>query len=110
MNKIALFVLMCSLPLLGACSDTTDNAREGQAGPRFGAAVNGDIAAQTVNPGAPESNAPIRTNGQRAALAQDRYTQGKVIVPDDIDVSMNNSGGSGGSSGSGGGSSGTPAQ
>jgi type IV pilus biogenesis protein CpaD/CtpE len=107
MNRPALFALTCLLPLLGACSGTAVTANEGQSAPQFGDAVRRNVAAQTINPDAPVSGEPITMDGQRAALAQDRYTKGKVIAPADVGSTSGSGGGSGGS-GSGGGSSTTP--
>ena len=87
MNRPALFALICSLPLLGACADTNVAASEGQPAAHFGDAVKRNVAVQTINPDAPVSGEPITMDGQRAALAQDRYTKGTVIVPADVGAS-----------------------
>ena len=79
MNRPALFAMICALPLIAACTDTKLDTSEGQTAPQFGNAVKSNIAAQTVNPLAPADSEPLAMDGQRAALAQDRYTKGKVI-------------------------------
>jgi len=101
MNRSTLFALICSLPLIGACTDTDIGASEGRTAPQFGDAVKGNIAAQVVNPNAPADGGPLTMNGQRAALAQDRYTKGQVINPEEVGASNGTgSGGGGGGSGS----------
>jgi uncharacterized membrane protein YgcG len=105
MRKIALFVLISSLPLLAACAgnDNDFKADEGQPAASFGDAVKRDMAVQIVNPEA--GHEPLTMEGQRAALAQDRYVKGKVIKPADINSSGNGNGGGNSGNNSGGGSS-----
>jgi len=83
---------LCALAL-SACETSND----------FGAAVQTNIAAQTVNPGAPLSKLPQRMNGERAAMGQKRYTTDTVKQPENMETS--DIGGSGGNSGNGSGSS-----
>ena len=108
MNRPTLFALICSLPLIGACTDNDIGASEGRTAPQFGNAVKGNIAAQIVNPNAPADGGPLTMNGQRAAAAQDRYAKGQVIKPEEVGVS-NGTGSGGDSGGSGGGDSGSSA-
>ena len=81
--------------VLSACETPND----------FGAAVQSNIATQTVNPNAPMSKPPQRMNGERAALGQKRYTTDTVKQPENMETSdVSGSGGNGGN-GSGSGSS-----
>lgn len=105
MNKIALSALVVALPLLGACAGTDKSLSnsEAQTDPHFGEALKRDMAAQIVNPMAPEGKTgPAPMDGQRAGLAQDRYAKDKVKQPDDISIGVQiGTGGSGGGSGGG---------
>jgi type IV pilus biogenesis protein CpaD/CtpE len=47
---------------------------------KFGAAVRQNIAAQTVNPDAPDADA-LAASGARTAIAQDRYVKDEVEKP-----------------------------
>lgn len=101
MRRFALLAAICWLPL-AAC--TTPGEDEGTPSADAGDAVRHNIAAQVVNPQAPSGAAPRTLDGKRAALAQDRYVTGKVIVPEDMDKSTGNSNSSSGN-GAGSGSS-----
>lgn len=94
-------ILAASALVLSACT-TAPGADEGglRAAPDagFGNAVRTNIAAQTVNPEAPEEGATVSASGERAAIAADRYAKDKVKAPADPETS---SGGGGGDSGSG---------
>jgi hypothetical protein len=67
--------------------------------PPLPTAVRQNIAAQTVHPGAPGTHLGISMNGQRAQAGEQRYLDGKIIVPVDPNTS-NQSQGGGGSGGS----------
>ena len=65
---------------------------------RFGDAVRQNIAAQTVNPNAPEG--VLTASGSRAALAQERYEEDKVEKPASAStLRVTTQGGSGNSGG-----------
>ena len=70
--------LIASTAFLSACSTTTPI---GLNNPDFGNAVRQNIVAQAVNPNAPEDVSPIEANGERAALAQERYLTDTVEAP-----------------------------
>ena len=72
--------------------------------PPIPTAVQQNIAVQTVHPGAPGTHLGISMNGQRAQAGEQRYLDGKTIVPSDPNTSGESQGG-GGSGGSGGSSS-----
>jgi len=71
--------------------------------PGFGDAVRTNMAAQTVNPMAPTDRSPLTTEGQRAALQQNKYTTDTVEKPLDVGTLQAASGGGGGGGGTGGG-------
>lgn len=71
------------------------------------AAVQQNIAVQTVHPGAPGPYPTQSMNGQRAQLGEQRYLDGKVIVPVDPNTSAQSQGSGGGGSSGGSSSSGT---
>lgn len=92
---------------LSACAD--EGGLRPEAATDFGNSVHQDIAAETVNPDAPEEGATVSANGERAAIAEDRYAKDKVKPPEDPTTSQSSGSGSGsGSNGAstGGGSSG----
>lgn len=80
MSRIFKITLVLSGGLLAACQTTMDMPTEG-----FGAAVKQNIAAQTVEP-TPEQkqNTYIRPDGQRMAVARDRYRKDQVEKPVDL--------------------------
>lgn len=49
---------------------------------KFGAAVRQNVAAQTVNPNAPEGDS-VTASGARTAIAQERYEKDEVEKPKD---------------------------
>ncbi|WP_290496090.1 hypothetical protein [Hyphomonas sp. UBA4494] len=61
---------------------------------KFGDAVRQNIAAQTVNPNAPEG--VLTASGARSALAQERYEEDEVEKPDDTSTLRSTQPGSGG--------------
>ena len=79
MMKTYTTLIALSLPLLAASACT--NEEVGAPPSYFGNAVEQNIAAQIVNPDAPEINeAPIHVGG-RAAIAQQRYLLDEVEKP-----------------------------
>lgn len=102
MTRLALVAIICALPL-AACSDVVQS--EGTPAPHAGDAVKHNIAAQLVNPEAGDYSEPQSADGQRAALAQQRYTTGKTIKPEPISSSEQLSSGGTNDNGSGSGSS-----
>jgi hypothetical protein len=96
MKKGLLLATVCLIPLAGCASD--EALQEGQMAPHLGDAVKRNILAQTVNPDAGSYETPQTMDGHRAALAQARYVNGKVIVPEDISSSQQQQ--NGGTSGS----------
>ena len=84
MNKKLTFALSSAL-LLGACANHVGEPDffQDQTQEVFGRAVNENIAAQTVNPNAPEGGA-IEASGARTAAAKQRYEDDKVEKPKGI--------------------------
>lgn len=80
MSHIFKASLVLSSGMLMACQTTMDMPTEG-----FGAAVKQNIAAQTVEP-TPEQkqNTYIRPDGQRMAVARERYRKDQVEEPVDL--------------------------
>jgi type IV pilus biogenesis protein CpaD/CtpE len=99
MKMTALLVLVVLMAPLAACADSDLLAEEGRPAPDFGAAQRHNLAVQIANPEAPATNEPLKMDGQRAALALDRYEKGKVIQPADVSIgTLDRTGSSGGSS------------
>jgi len=92
--------LVFLVPAMAACTHA-DFVPEGAFSPHAGEAVERNIAAQLVNPTAPSGDEVATMNGERAALAQDRYAKDQVKQPPQA-----MSGGIGGGNGTGGGGSG----
>lgn len=78
---------------LGACSDLALNKPD-----NFGAAVRHNMEVQIVNPAAQPEAGPIPMEGNRAAIAIQRYEADKVKPPKSLSTSGINMGGGGGSS------------
>jgi len=95
-------VLGCvSFLLCGCASDVPVGLPQSE----FGEAVQHNVAAQIVNPMAPEDRGPLTFDGQRAALQQGRYLSDKVEKP--VESSTNSAFQSSGGNGGGGGGGGT---
>ena len=94
---LAMLVLVAPL---AACTGAGWTADEGQTAPGFGEAQSHNLAAQVVNPAAPDANRTMSMDGTKAEAGQTRYQQGKVIEP--ADVQIGTVGGSSGSSSGGG--------
>jgi len=97
--------LVFLMPFMAACT-RADFVPEGTLSPHAGEAVERNIAAQLVNPAAPSGDAAATMNGERAALAQDRYTKDQVKQPPQamsggIEGGNGNGGGGGGQGGLG---------
>jgi len=104
MTRNSLLVVLALAAPLGACAQSDLLADEGQPAPGSGEAQSHNLAAQAVNPGAPAADGSISMDGTRAALAQSRYQQNKVVPPTDVQIgNMGTSGGASGSTGGGGG-------
>lgn len=68
---------------LGACAD-----EQVRLSPEFGEAVRQDVAAQIADPDAHYIGKPAPgSNGARVGLAQQRYEEGKVTPPKDMNAS-----------------------
>jgi type IV pilus biogenesis protein CpaD/CtpE len=102
MKITALLALAVLAAPLAACADADLLAEEGTPSPQFGVAQRHNLAAQIANPDAPAADGQQTMDGQRAALALDRYKEGKVIKPADVLIGEVGSSGSG-TGGSGGG-------
>ena len=76
-NKNAFLVSVASLFFVCGCT----HEQVAMAPDHFGAAVNQNIAAQIVNPDAPNVNEPPVYDGERSILAQKRYATDKVEKP-----------------------------
>jgi len=95
---LALLVLVAPL---AACTDAGWMGDEGQTAPGFGETQSHNLAAQVVNPRAPDASQSISMDGTKAAAGQTRYQQGKVIEPADTQIGTvggSTGGGSGGGS------------
>jgi len=99
MKTLKFFCFGCALIALQACSSETPT---GLQVPGFGDAVRQNIAAQTVNPTAPQDPSPIMMDAQRAAIQQNRYTTDTVEQPMDVGTLQGASSGGGGGGGGGG--------
>jgi len=86
MNRSSLLVLLALVAPLAACTQTDLLADEGSPAPGFGETQRHNLAAQAVNPAAPDDKNPISMDGTRAELAQTRYQQGKVVQPSDVEI------------------------
>ena len=93
------FVILA--PVLAACT-SHDYVPEGTLSAHAGEAVQRNIAAQLANPAAPSGDEALTMNGERAAIAQDRYSKDQVKQPPQA---MAGSVGGGGAGGGGGGTS-----
>ena len=67
--------------------------------PEFGEAVRHNIAAETVNPSAPMDNSALITDGQRAAIGQERYITDTVEKPAAVGTQSTQGGEGSGSNG-----------
>lgn len=92
MKRATILAFVCCLPL-AACASWQEP--EDQPAPHSGEAVQNNIAVQIANPN-PVPVEKQTMNGERAALAQDRYAKGKTIPPEDMDQASQGSGGGGG--------------
>ncbi|MCK5384936.1 MAG: hypothetical protein KAJ29_05115 [Alphaproteobacteria bacterium] len=87
-TKLTLYLL--PVLLVSACSLTN----EAGAPPHyFGNAVEQNIAAQVVNPDAPENNIAPEHIGRRIAIAQQRYLNDKVEQPAAVKTSSSSQSG-----------------
>jgi hypothetical protein len=100
MSAMKAIVFGMSAVVLAGCAGA--GAPVGIVRPEFGNAVNQNIAAETVNPAAPNDKGPIAIDAKRAALQQNRYEADMVEKPADIGTGVQ-IGGEGGGGGNGGG-------
>jgi hypothetical protein len=104
MKKISLTILAGGLLVLGGCANDADywsgglHKEVGKPLPGFGNAVKNNIAAQVVNPDAP-NDADVKHVGDRLAKGQGRYVADKVEKPKTVGTSEISSGGGGGDKG-----------
>ncbi len=98
----ALAVVAIGVALSGCQSPPNQSTLRLQ--PDFGQAVRKDLAAQIADPDGVGSTAPApKANGNRTALAQDRYQKNQVTPPAASSTSGINSNGSSSGGGPGGG-------
>jgi type IV pilus biogenesis protein CpaD/CtpE len=97
MKTRILLVMLLGLPLAACNSWQTP---EDQPSADAGQAVRQNITAQIANPKAPQGVEPQALNGERAALAIDRYAKGQTIPPEDMDQSKSGKGGGDGANAS----------
>jgi len=87
MKKTTYVALALSLFLLVGCSTA------GEAPPHFGNSVRQNIAAQIINPDAPDTNSAPVHEGTRTSVAQGRYISDTVEKPETTTTSSMSSGG-----------------
>lgn len=94
---ITLGALVAALAL-SACENNRTFGNADLAPHDFGNSVRANIAVESVNPNASATNEPPAAQGERTAIAQQRYATGKTIPPADPELLT---GGTASSSGSG---------
>lgn len=93
-NTIKPLSVLAATLFLGACSNTLPLNKPDN----FGAAVRHNMEMQIVNPAAQPETGPIAMEGNRAAIAIQRYETDKVKPPKSLSTSGINVSGGGGAS------------